>query len=48
MSVNVLNLHRIDLVNNNTHICRENLRKKKNERKNEKILINCIPHSKSE
>jgi hypothetical protein len=46
--VNVLNLHIIDLAKNNTHICREKLRKKKKERKNERILINRIPHSKSE
>jgi hypothetical protein len=38
--VNVLNLHRIDLARNITHIFREKLRKKKQERKNGRIIIN--------
>jgi hypothetical protein len=46
--VNVLNLHIIDLAKQYyTHLQRE-LRKKKKERKNGRILINRIPHSKSE
>jgi hypothetical protein len=38
--VNVLNLHRIDLARNITHIFKEKLRKKKQERKNGRIIIN--------
>ena len=40
VSVNVLNVHKIDLAINTTHICIEKLRKKKQERKNGRIIIN--------
>jgi hypothetical protein len=46
--VNVLNLHRIDLARKYyTHLQRE-IKKEEEDRKNGRILINRIPHSKSE
>jgi hypothetical protein len=39
-SVNVLNCTEYISLNNNTYICRDNLRKKKKEINNERILIN--------